>query len=124
MIIELDHPTDDGRTIAGAAIQVLDRLHAPNMRYMKGGVMLMEICDRATEQLSLLNAPRSDADRERSEKLMGVMDELNQKMGRGTVRIGTPSAGAAWHLRCAHRSARYTTRWSEIPTASCRVPCD
>ena len=25
---------------------------------------------------------------------MGVMDELNQKMGRGTVRIGSPSAGA------------------------------
>ncbi|WP_110692126.1 Y-family DNA polymerase [Salinicola halophyticus] len=117
MIIELDNPTDDGRTIVGAAIQVLERLHAPNKRYMKGGVMLMEICDRATEQLSLLNAPQSDVDRARSEKLMGVMDELNQKMGRGTVRIGTPSAGAAWHLRCSHRSPRYTTRWEEIPAA-------
>ncbi|MDF3919296.1 DUF4113 domain-containing protein [Salinicola salarius] len=53
---------------------------------------------------------------------MGVMDELNQKMGRGTVRIGSPSAGAAWYLRCAHRSPRYTTRWEEIPSAKRELP--
>ncbi|WP_110669933.1 Y-family DNA polymerase [Salinicola halophilus] len=115
MIIELDHATDDSREIAAAAIQVLERLHLPNRHYMKGGVMLMEFCEPGTEQLSLLSAPPDDDRRQRSEKLMGVMDELNQKMGRGTVKIGTPTPGAAWFLRCAHRSDRYTTRWGEIP---------
>lgn len=117
MIAELDHPTDDSREIVAAAIRTLERLHEPNRLYMKGGVMLMEIGERGSEQLSLLGTQQSDAQRQRSEKLMGVMDELNQKMGRGTVRIGSPSAGAAWYLRCAHRSPRYTTRWEEIPAA-------
>ncbi|MCE3025709.1 Y-family DNA polymerase [Salinicola sp. DM10] len=116
MIAELDTPTDDSRVIAAAAIRTLARLHAPGRLYMKGGVMLMEICDRGSEQLSLLGSVQSDAQRQRSEKLMDVMDALNQRMGRGTVRIGSPSAGAAWHLRCAHRSPRYTTRWEETPT--------
>lgn len=115
MIIELDRPTDDSREIVAAAIRTLERLYMPNRLYMKGGVMLMEIGSRSGEQLSLLSMPQCDADRARSEKLMGVMDTLNDKMGRGTIKIGMPSPGAAWHLRCAHRSPRYTTRWEEIP---------
>lgn len=117
MIAELDHPTDESRVIVATAIRILERLHATGNLYMKGGVMLMEIGERGSEQLSLLGTSQSDADRERSERLMNVMDELNEKMGRNTVRIGSPSAGAAWYLRCAHRSPRFTTRWSETPKA-------
>lgn len=75
----------------------------------------LEIGERGSEQLALLGTQQSDAQRQRSKKLMSVMDELNQKMGRGTVRIGSPSAGAAWYLRCAHRSPRCTAKWDEIP---------
>ncbi|MEC8918816.1 MAG: DUF4113 domain-containing protein [Pseudomonadota bacterium] len=80
---------------------------------------MLWIDERGSEQLALLGTQQSDAQRQRSKKLMSVMDKLNQKMGRGTVRIGSPSAGAgaAWYLRCAHRSPRYTTRWDEIATA-------
>ncbi|WP_110685056.1 Y-family DNA polymerase [Salinicola aestuarinus] len=118
MIIELNHATDDSREIAAAATQVLERLYVPNRLYMKGGVMLMELCERTTEQLSLLEAPPDPGQRQRSERLMGAMDALNQQMGRGTVRIGTPTPGAAWFLRCGHRSHRYTTRWDELPRVS------
>jgi DNA polymerase V len=80
-------------------------------------VLPLEIGERGSEQLALLGTQQSDAQRQRSKKLMSVMDELNQKMGRGTVRIGSPSAGTstAWHLRYEHRSTRYTTRWEELP---------
>ncbi|MEC9483137.1 MAG: DUF4113 domain-containing protein [Halomonas sp.] len=36
-------------------------------------------------------------------------------MGRGTLRLGMPTNGAAWHLRCANRTLRWSTRWEEIP---------
>jgi len=117
MIMELERPTDDSRPIVSAAMQVLERLHAPGKLYMKGGVMLMDLVDSKTQQLSLLDTPQSEAERERSERLMSAMDMLNQRMGRGTVSIGRPSHGAAWHLRCANRTPRYTTRWEEIPVA-------
>ncbi|WP_330217780.1 DUF4113 domain-containing protein [Litchfieldella anticariensis] len=48
---------------------------------------------------------------------MGVMDNLNNRMGRGTVKLGTPCPGAAWHLRCANRTPCWSTRWEEIPRA-------
>tara|TARA_Y100001951_G_scaffold95606_1_gene93316 strand:+ start:56 stop:307 length:252 start_codon:yes stop_codon:yes gene_type:complete len=50
----------------------------------------LEIGERGSEQLALLGTQQSDAQRQRSKKLMSVMDELNQKMGRGTVRFGSP----------------------------------
>lgn len=79
--------------------------------------MLLDLIGRDRQQLSLLDTPQSDAERHRSAKLMGVMDELNARMGRGTVKLGTPSPGAAWHLRCANLTKRYLTRWDELPIA-------
>jgi hypothetical protein len=43
-----------------------------------------------------------------SEKLMGVMDELNQKMGRGTVSIGSPASAPPG--TCAARIGRQGIR--------------
>ena len=82
---------------------------------MKAGVMLFDLVDANREQLSLLDTPQSRADRERDEKLMTALDALNRKMGRGTVTFGRPTPGAAWHLRCANRTPRWTTRWDELP---------
>ena len=49
--------------------------------------------------------------------IMKLLDEVNQKFGRGTMSIGiTPKGMKQLHGRQMHRSPRYTTRWSEIPT--------
>ncbi|HSH26203.1 MAG TPA: S41 family peptidase, partial [Wenzhouxiangella sp.] len=66
------------------------------------------------------NPTRRQADQKRSERLMATLDAINQKMGRGTVTFVKPSPGAAWHLRCAHRTPRWTTRWAELPCAKAR----
>ncbi|MBZ0331666.1 Y-family DNA polymerase [Halomonas sp. ANAO-440] len=117
LAVELPRPTDDSRNILDAAGTALQRIYRKGYRYQKGGVMLLDLIDADRQQLSLLDTPQSDADRQRSQKLMGVMDELNQRMGRGTVKLGTPSPGAAWHLRCDNLTQRYSTRWEELPAA-------
>ncbi|WNL40636.1 DUF4113 domain-containing protein [Halomonas sp. PAMB 3232] len=45
------------------------------------------------------------------------MDALNEKIGKGTVCLGLPEKNAPWHLRCAHRRLRYTTKWGELMKA-------
>ena len=117
IVVELERPTDDSREILHAASQALNEIYRPNYQFMKAGVMLLDLVDANRQQLSLLDTPQSEVERERSHKLMATLDDLNKKMGRGTVKLGTPSPGAAWHLRCAHRTPRYTTRWHEIPRA-------
>lgn len=42
------------------------------------------------------------------------MDALNEKMGKGTVRLDLPEKNAPWHLRCANRRPHYTTHWDEL----------
>ncbi|AMC99894.1 Y-family DNA polymerase [Halomonas chromatireducens] len=117
LAVELYRPTDDSREILHAAGQALQRIYRQGYRYQKGGVMLLDLIDANRQQLSLLDTPQSDADRNRSQKLMSIMDELNSRMGRGTVKLGTPSPGAAWHLRCDNLTQRYSTRWEELPAA-------
>ncbi|MBS9403687.1 Y-family DNA polymerase [Halomonas sp. TRM85114] len=114
-VVELERPTDDSREILHAASRALQAIYRPRYRFMKAGVMLIDLIDANRQQLSLLDSAQSEAERERSAKLMAAMDDLNQKMGRGTVTLGRPSPGAAWHLRCANRTPRWTTRWDELP---------
>lgn len=110
-IVELPHPSDDSRDILHAAGRAFDAIYRPRYRFMKAGVMLVDLADANREQLSLLDTPQSRSKRERDEKLMTTLDDLHRKMGRGMVTFGRPSAGAAWHLGCANR----TPRWEELP---------
>lgn len=53
------------------------------------------------------------------ERLMGVMDELNQLNGRGTVKLAAggveePGERARWAMRQEHRSPAYTTCWVDM----------
>ncbi|MGC3875014.1 DUF4113 domain-containing protein [Halomonas sp. GXIMD04776] len=120
VVIELPEPTDDSRPILAAAQQGLEAIYRRGYRFMKAGVMLLDLVDANREQLSLLGTPEREAqrERERDQKLMAALDELNGKMGKGTVRLGVPRKNAAWHLRCAHRTPRWTSRWDELPTVS------
>ncbi|MCE8002727.1 Y-family DNA polymerase [Billgrantia ethanolica] len=115
LVLELPRPTADSREILHAAGLALERIYRKGYLYQKGGVMLLDLIGADRQQLSLLDTPQSDAERQRSQKLMDVMDTLNRRMGRDTVKLGMPTPGAAWHLRCAHRSDRSTTRWDELP---------
>ncbi|MDT0501126.1 MULTISPECIES: Y-family DNA polymerase [unclassified Halomonas] len=115
-VVELARPTDDSREILHAVGQAFAAIYRPHYRFMKAGVMLIDLIDANRQQMSLLESPQSAAERERSEKLMATLDALNQRMGRGTIKLGMPSPSAAWHLRCANRSPRWTTRWKELPT--------
>lgn len=117
VVVELPEPIDDSWPILAAAQQGLESIYRRRDRFMKAGVMLLDLVDANREQLSLLDTPEREAQRKRDHKLMATMDELNGKMGKGTVRLGVPRQNAAWHLRCAHRTPRCTTQWKELLTA-------
>ena len=114
-VVELPCPSDDSRDILLAANQAFAAIYRPRYRFMKAGVMLVDLVDANRVQLSLLDTPESQARRERSDRLMATLDALNHRMGRGTVTFGRASPKAAWQLRCANRTPRWTTRWDELP---------
>ncbi|MFG6159236.1 Y-family DNA polymerase [Halomonas sp. 1390] len=112
-VVPLPAPSDDSRALLAAAARGLEAIFLEGPRYQKCGVMLLDLVEAERHQLSLL-APRSEAERGRSQRLMAAVDRLNREMGRDTVRFGLPRAGTAWALRCERRTPRYTTRWDEL----------
>lgn len=116
-VVELERPTQDTRDILHAANEALAKIYRPKYAYTKAGVMLLDLTDQHRQQLSLMDTPQTEEERQRSQQLMATMDALNEKMGKGTVRLGLPEKNAPWHLRCAHRSPRYTTNWDELMRA-------
>ena len=50
-------------------------------------------------------------------RLMGVVDGLNLKFGRDTVRCGLFPNSGAWRTRFERRSPAYTTDWRQLMTA-------
>ncbi|OHV11188.1 Y-family DNA polymerase [Kushneria phosphatilytica] len=114
--IALPRPTDSSFEIVRAAQQGLERIWRKGYRYQKCGAQLMDLIGRGNQQLGIFESSQSDAERQRSDKLMATLDQLNRNYGRGTVTVGMQRQEAAWQLRSNYRSNRWTTRWEELPT--------
>lgn len=92
---------------------LLNRLFRAGYRYKKCGVMLIGIEPAGAVQGSLSAPPVEESGRNKA--LMGVIDQVNVKWGRETVRLAATGIKRAWTMRQGKRSPRYTTVWDELP---------
>jgi DNA polymerase V len=46
--------------------------------------------------------------------VMTVMDDINRRWGRGTLRYLAEGVGQPWRMRRERLSPAYTTRWGEL----------
>ena len=42
-------------------------------------------------------------------------DQLNQRYGRGTVKVSGQGAYSAWQMKQERKSPNYTTDWQNLP---------
>lgn len=110
--VVLDPLTDDTGRLIHAALAAVRPIFRPGLPYQKAGVMLSGLEPRAGLTESLFGR----YDRPRSERLMGVLDEVNRRLGPGTLRYAASGFERPWHMRREHASPHYTTRWDELPT--------
>jgi DNA polymerase V len=108
--INLSPPTDDTLAFVKAANQALEQCFRMGHKYMKAGILLLELAPPGRSG-NLLDQPQ-DADRQ---SLMGALDEINAKYGRGTARFaGQGETDASWHMKRSHKSGHLTTSWGEL----------
>jgi DNA polymerase V len=128
IVIPLIGPTDDTGLLIGYAVRGLKRIYKPGYRYQKAGVMLMDLSGPKTSQPDLFGpssffALPSLPERHRgqahpkSQRLMDTLDQINRKMGRGTLRLAAEGFQQTWKVRTEYPSPRYTTCWEELPIA-------
>ena len=97
----------------------LEKIHKPGYRYQKAGVMLMGLADANTAQFDLFAASAAQTS-DRSKHLMETLDQINAKMGRGTLKLAAEGFIQPWRHRANYPSPRYTTQWAELPIAHAR----
>ena len=106
-------PTDDARALIGEAVRMLAPLWRDGHRYMKVGVMLDDLRDKAHEPCTLFptREPRQSA------ALMRAMDQMNSRYGRGTLRPLATGIARPWGTRAGMLTQRYTTHPGEMMQA-------
>jgi DNA polymerase V len=114
-VVDLPYPTDDVRLLTTMAVDALDHLFRPGFKYSKAEVMLLNLCQPGeyTEDLFAPSQPCA------STKLMGVLDEINQRWGRGTLRTASVPTNPDWGMRREMMSRSYTTRLDQLWRVSC-----
>lgn len=119
--LPLTRPTADTRRLIDAALHALRGVYRPGFNYVKAGVMLVDLQAEGHEQgeLDLFVSEVRATQRDRSH-LMGAVDALNRRFGRGAVAVASTARrapGNGYSARQERRSPRYTTRLDEIPVA-------
>ena len=105
----------DTRDLLQAALAGLRAMYREGPAYAKAGVILSQFVERGAITGDLF-APQP---RGNSEQLMRVMDAINAKQGRGTIRLGRERAGGSWSMRRELLSPAYTSDWQGLPRGRC-----
>lgn len=122
--IVLADPSDDPLTISRAAAARLRHMIDPHAKYVRAGVMLVNLTDAD----SYTTFDGMDASRDKG--LGMVLDQANRKFGQHSVGIGwagmkgagraSQETGARWTMKRHRLSNRGTTRWDELTVAKAR----
>jgi DNA polymerase V len=108
--VPLVSPTSDTLTLVDSALFGLHQIYREGFRYAKAGVLLHELQATSVEQGELFGR-----DATRQAKLMVALDAINDKYGRGTMKIGAVEQRRTWHMNQDRRSPCYTTDWTALP---------
>jgi DNA polymerase V len=108
--VPLPQATNDSLVINRWVQHVAELLWRDGYKYKKAGIMLGDISPVSVVQADWLE-PEKTADT----KLMQAIDGLNNRYGRGTVKVSTGGMHTEWQMRQERKSPDYTTDWDAVP---------
>lgn len=114
--VKLLKPTDNTFALAEAALYGLKRIYRLGYAYKKAGVMLTDICPADQVPVDLFSG-FDEPETERAKHLMATLDEINARMGRGTVRSAGEGIRKPWAMRSDNKSKAFTTDWEQLAMA-------
>ncbi len=97
------------------ATDAVGRIFRPGFRYSKAEVLLMDLRQPGEFSEDLFALKQSVA----CDRLMQVMDNINERWGRGTMRAASVPATPDWGMRREMMSQSYTTRIDQLWTVKC-----
>lgn len=102
--------TSDSLKVIAHARDLIKLIYRKGFEYKKCGIMLYDLHGPNDQQLDLF----SQGDSIQRKELMRVIDQINYREGRDTVRSLACGIDQGWSLRSEYKSPHYTTRWSDL----------
>ncbi len=109
-LVDLTYPTNDTLLLTRVATEAVEQVYRPGFRYSKAEVLLMDLRQPGefTDDLFAVTQPVACG------RLMSMLDEINGKYGRGTVRTASVPRTPDWGMRREMMSQPYTTRIDQL----------
>ncbi len=115
-VMKLPSATNHTAELVRCAMKGVEQIFKKGCRYKKAGVRLDELVPADQAQISLFAGKSFD----HSQKLMDVIDFLNDRLGSGTLRYATQGTIHPWKAKSEMVSPRYTTSWEELVKVSAK----
>ena len=115
VVVDLPYPTDDVRLLTKAAVDAVDHIYRPGFKYSKAEVMLLNLCrpGEYTDDLFAVSQPAE------ATRVMTVLDQINGRWGRGTLRSASVPTNPDWGMRREMMSQSYTTKLDQLWKVAC-----
>lgn len=104
------YPTNDVRLMTRAANEVVNRLFRPEFKYSKAEVLLLDLRQPGEFTDDMFAASQLAS----AERMMGGLDEINTRWGRGALRTGSVPFNPEWAMRRELMSDSYTIRLDQL----------
>lgn len=114
-LVELPYPTNDTLLLTRAAADAVERVYQAGYRYSKAEVLLLDLRQPGEFSEDMFAPKQSVA----SDRLMQVMDDINGRWGRGTMRSASVPVAPDWGMRREMMSQSFTTRIDQLWKVKC-----
>jgi DNA polymerase V len=108
--VKIPFASNSTHELTKICVQALRAIYEPGYNYLKTGVRATGIIPAGEVQYNLF----SNYDNSKQQKLSGLIDNLNNRYGRGTLRIASESYDKTWKMKQEYLSKQYTTDWNDI----------
>ena len=114
ILVTLPFATNSSLTLSNLAVQALKQIYIPNRKYVKAGVVVMQIIQQNQKQFNLF-----DEEDARHQKLMEAIDKIHTKIGSRKIRIANQDLTRTWKMKQNHLSPNFTTNIHDIIKVKC-----
>lgn len=110
-------PTADTGLLCRSLIDAFSELYSERKQYHRTNVLFYDLVSTQEVQLDLLNQ-MLDKEAALTHARMQALDNINGRFGAHKLYFAAEDLAHTWEPKHNLRSPRYTTRWSDLPTAT------